>query len=383
MSYCELSDAYENHSNKFRESFSVPDDKDLGSEKLSVNSNNNKSSQRIKNYSGDISKNNNNTLWANVNEDDSDLESNLSFGMSSRPNNDNSMWSDTQSKSAKTSKLEVEGTDLTSLIDLDNKTQKTNKPNKLNKPKKLTHRECIKLYFNPNLKSQNSYESALAHVLACSICKNEINSNKKVSFDDKKSNQDANTLDNNSIDSILQKQNRRSILKNLSNQNSHENFSMSENDSFLKSFENLHSKNSNSNNTLTNTTNTPTNPTNTPTNPTNQNKLLDDEKKLHEQNLLIQKTVQKFLEDEKDKKEMNDKIDKIYKMLDLEIKKNEMRERNMHKRLSMRNVQSYKEDSTNSKTSSNNFTIELNFLSVGICLIIIFLIVDIIIRIKY
>ena len=380
MSYCELSDAYENHSNKFRESFTVPDEKDHGSEKNSLN---NKSSQRIKNYSGDISKNNNNTLWANVSEEDSDLESNLSFGMSSRPNNDNSLWSDSLSKSTKSSKIDVEGTDLTSLIDLDNHIQTSNKPNKLNnsnnpnnsnkqnKPKKLTHRECIKLYFNPSLKSPNSYESALAHVLDCSICKNEINSNKKVSFDDKKSNQDANTLDNNSIDSILQKQNRRSILKKLSNQNSHENFSMSENDSFLKSFENLHSKNS-----------TPTPTTNT--NDIKQSNHQDEEKKLQEQNLLIQKTVQKFLEDEKDKKEMNEKIDQIYKMLDLEIKKNEMRERNMHKRLSMRNEKYYKEDTTDVKSSSaSNFTIELNFISVGICLIIIFLIVDIVIRIKY
>jgi hypothetical protein len=375
MSYCELTDAYENHSNKFRESFSGTDDKDHGSEKNSLN---NKSSHRINNYSGDISKNNNNTFWANVSDADSDLESNLSFGMSSRPNNDNSMWSDTLKKP---NKIDVEGTDLTSLIDVDNHIQKSNKSNKQNNPnnpnnpnkaKKLTHRECIKLYYNPSLKSANSYESALAHVLECSICKNEINSNKKVSFDDKISNQDANTLDNNSIDSILQKQNRRSILKKLSNQNSHENFSISENDSFLKSFENLNSKNSNPTNS---SIPSPSPSMNTP----NQ---IDEEKRLREQNLLIQKTVQKFLEDEKDKKEMNEKIDQIYKMLDLEIKKNEMRERNMHKRLNMRNDKLNKED-VRPTVNSSNFSIELNFLSVGICLIIIFLIVDIIIRIKY
>ena len=125
MSYCELSDAYENHSNKFRESFSGADDKDHGSEKNSIN---NKSSHRINNYSGDISKNNNNTFWANVNGEDSDLESNLSFGMSSRPNNDNSMWSDTLSEK---SDLEYKGTQIMNLIDLDGKP--TNKPKKINK----------------------------------------------------------------------------------------------------------------------------------------------------------------------------------------------------------------------------------------------------------
>ena len=69
-------------------------------------------------------------------------------------------------------------------------------------------------------------------------------------------------------------------------------------------------------------------------------------------------------------------------MLELEIKKNEMRERNIHKRLNMRNEKLNKEDIMQ-KSSSSNLSIELNFLSVGICLIIIFLIVDIIIRIKY
>ena len=48
---------------------------------------------------------------------------------------------------------------------------------------KLTHRECIYLYLNPNDNKNPNYELAHRHVIICSLCQNEINKKVKESFE--------------------------------------------------------------------------------------------------------------------------------------------------------------------------------------------------------
>jgi hypothetical protein len=87
------------------------------------------------------------------------------------------------------------------------------------------------------------------------------------------------------------------------------------------------------------------------------------------QNMLIQNTIQKYFEDMEEKKELNDKLNKIYEILNLEIKKNEIieKERNFNNQLK------------NQPVSNPDF----NYVLIGISFIIILLIVDIVIRIKF
>jgi len=58
----------------------------------------------------------------------------------------------------------------------------TNKNNNLNN-NKLTHRECIHLYLNPNDNKNPNYELAHRHIMICSLCKNEINKKVQESFE--------------------------------------------------------------------------------------------------------------------------------------------------------------------------------------------------------
>ena len=84
---------------------------------------------------------------------------------------------------------------------------------------------------------------------------------------------------------------------------------------------------------------------------------------------MIQNTIQKYFENMEEKKELNDKLNKIYEILNLEIKKNEIidKERNYMSQL---------------KNNSPNAGFEINYVLVGISFIIILLIIDIIMRIK-
>ncbi len=103
-----------------------------------------------------------------------------------------------------------------------------------------------------------------------------------------------------------------------------------------------------------------------PAKPIIQQNIQEDNQKY--QNMLIQTTIQKLFEDMEEKKELNDKLNKIYELVNLEIKKNEIieKERNL---IQLKN---------NHQTSEPNF----NYILIGISIVILLLIVDIVLRIK-
>ncbi len=168
------------------------------------------------------------------------------------------------------SNLSLNGTDLTNLV-----TKKEEKKT----IKKLTHRDCVNIYFNPSNYDDTSMNNAFKHITKCSLCKEEIKKNKNKRKD---------------ISSEVQHSNNVITTNNTAN-------------------------NSNSN-TNSNTNNSNVN------NIENQLKILQDkmneDSNLKYQNTMLQNTITKYMEDIEEKKNFNSKIDKILELLNENLKLN-------------------------------------------------------------
>ena len=57
--------------------------------------------------------------------------------------------------------------------------QGTQLKNKNDNKNKLTHKDCLLLYLNPNIGSTSKLESAMKHVQGCDICKKELSKKNK------------------------------------------------------------------------------------------------------------------------------------------------------------------------------------------------------------
>jgi hypothetical protein len=250
--------------------------------------------------------------------------------------------------------------DDTELLPKKNNEPKTNLTgttlNKLIKNKKLTHRECMKYYYDPNSKYFNT---ALKHVKNCNLCKNSIlNKQAEVSSKNKKiivENNDnlSSTSLNNFINNLKQNKYLKNNSKNILNNNSKKNKNITEEfDNESKKMSDLQSQ--------IELQSPPAKPI------IQQNNTQEDNLKY--QNMLIQSTIQKYFESMEEKKELNDKLNKIYEMLSLEIKKNELFDKEKN----------YK---YNSKKKNKNY--ESSYILIAIIFVIILLIIDIIVRIKF
>ena len=355
MLYCELDDAFNNKNYKFRETFS------------NISNNSNNSNNEGDNYNiskldlGQFNSSNNQILydsdkkgqdsdWAPV-----DSETELLPKKKSKSSWENeSIDSEFSKEDRKTSKSsEMEGTTLTKLI-------KTRKP---------THRECIKIYYNPTLKGNFCFDTALKHITKCELCKKEISKKKSVKFDElekkekaennvscssslnsfinnmrqlKKNNKENFKLDKDTVGEII-KSSKKSSLKEELNKNKNK-----DEDEESKRMSEMHSQ--------MELQSPPAKPV--------QSVLQEDNQKF--QNMMIQNTIQKYFEEMEEKKELNEKLNKIYEILNLEIKKNEIIEKE-------RNLTQLK----------NSSTPDFNYILLGISVVIILLIVDIVIRIKF
>lgn len=110
---------------------------------------------------------------------------------------------------------------------------------------KLTHKDCILLYKNPNIGSESKYNHALKHIKNCKTCKHEISKNKEV------------------IEEIK-------IIKPS------------------ESFQPVYSP------------------------PDNEyKKIMQDEKNVQHQNILIEQTIAKYFDTIEEKKKLNENIEKI------------------------------------------------------------------------
>jgi len=366
MLYCELDDAFNNKTYKFRESFSNNAADDYNISKIDMNKFN-MSNNKIM-YDSD--KKGQESDWAAV---DSDTELLPKKKSSKSWDKDETISVDSESNNSKeetksSKSNDLIGTTLTKLI----------------KNRKPTHRECIKLYYNPTSKSNYCFDVALKHITKCELCKKEISKKKSVKFKSETENEILNKKINNSEDKISCSSSLNSFINNLremrKNKDSKENF-QTDNETIAELIrttkKNASSKdkhNSEPDEKKIALIQSQMELQSPPAKPlaqsiTQQPQLQPQENNLQFQNVMIQNTIQKYFEDMEEKKELNDKLNKIYEILNLEIKKNEIidKERNYMSQL---------------KNNSSNSNFEVNYVLIGISFVIILLIVDIVIRIK-
>jgi len=136
------------------------------------------------------------------------------------------------------------------------------------KPKCLTHKDCVLIYLNPNITSKNKYTNAMKHIKHCSTCQNEITKN--------------NVNDNSSLNSS------NSILKKsekvIKPEKVVENYSIPEKKIIINKNDEY-------------------------------KKMIQDEKNLKYQNLMLETTMSKYLENIDERKKLNDNINKILSLL--------------------------------------------------------------------
>ena len=364
MLYCELDDAFNNKTYKFRESFS----NGTLDKKTKTNKNNGIFDKDEFNISAidmsqfnisnnqimfDSEKKGQDSDWAPVDSETELLPKKKSNNQKSKSWDNESIESDISKQEVKSSKSnDLGGTTLNNLI----------------KNRKPTHRECLKLYYNPTLKSTFCFDTALKHISKCELCKKEISKKKTVKFEEesKKTKPEEKNSCSSSLNSFIN--NLRQIKKNTKENFQLDNETLGE---IVKSSK----KTKNENNDFDNESKKMSEIQSQiesqapPAKPIVQ-QIPSSEDNQKYQNMLIQSTIQKIFEDMEEKKELNDKLNKIYELVNLEIKKNEIieKERNYNNQ---------------NKNNTNNNEPNFNYILVGISLVVILLIVDIVIRIKF
>lgn len=348
MLYCELDDAFNNKNYKFRETFSNNEGDKFNISKMDLSQFNSSNNQIM--YDSD--KKGQDSDWASV-----DAETELLPPKKRVWDNESEEENNKKSSKSNDSKSNnMEGTTLAKLI----------------KSKKPTHRECLKLYYNPTSKSNFCFDTALKHITKCDLCKKEISKKKSVKFED--------SFDKNSCSSSL-----NSFINNLreikNTQNNKENFQL-DNETIgeiIKSSKNLKSyekpQKTKDNNKISDEDNESKRMSEMQSqmdmqSPPVKQIIQTQEESQKIQNLMIQNTIQKYFEEMEEKKELNDKLNKIYEILNLEIKKNEIIEKE-------RNLTQMKNN------NNNNQEPNFNYILIGISIVIVLLIIDIVIRIKF
>lgn len=350
MLYSELDDAFNNKTYKFRETFgtldtkktNIFDDNDFNISTIDMNK---FKPNSVMTY--DSEKKGQDSDWAPI-----DSETELLPKKKSKSNWDNdtidSEFSKDEGKSSKSN--ELAGTSLNTLI----------------KNRKPTHRECLKLYYNPNLKANFCFDTALKHISKCELCKKEISKKKSVKFEDNKTKTEDKISCSSSLNSFIN--NLRQIKKNTKENFQLDNETLGE---IIKGSNKkdkvIENKNEDNESKKMSEVQSQMELQSPPAKPIVQQVSSEDNQKY--QNMLIQTTIQKLFEDMEEKKELNDKLNKIYELVNLEIKKNEIieKERNL---IQLKN---------NQQISEPNF----NYILIGISIVIILLIVDIVLRIKF
>jgi hypothetical protein len=356
MLYCELDDAFNNKTYKFRESFNGSDVDEYNISAIDMNKFN-MSNNKIM-YDSD--KRGQESDWAPVDSDTELLpkkKSKQSWNKDDTISNDSeSINSKEESRSSKSN--ELIGTSLKKLI----------------KNRKPTHRECIELYRDPTLKSNYCFDVALKHIAKCELCKKEISKKKTVKFENtnkKRKKTDEKISCSSSLNSFINnlRETRKTknekedfqtdnstlleLIKSSKKSSPHKEQNISESDekkiASIQSQMELQSP---------------------PAQPITHSIIQQlPDNNIQYQNTMIQNTIQKYFEDMEEKKELNNKLNKIYSILNLEIKKKEFLDKEREYISQLKN-----------NSSTTNF--EINYVLVGISFIILLLIVDIVIRIK-
>lgn len=256
----------------------------------------------------------------------------------------------------------------------------------INLPNKLTHRECIEIYNNPESCKDSNLSQALKHVSKCKMCKDEIK--KRMTGNIKNEKNEKNTKQNlkqNTHSNQIFSSNEKKINNNIDNlsllsslQNNY--------DPINKRTLNLVSQENNLSNSKIES----------------ELKLLSDkingETNLKYQNALIQNNISKYLEDLEERKKINQKLDNILEIIktDCCVKQdttskpnnnNDLKDNNLLSILSspqfLLNLSKLNEQNiTNTQPITQPIAVETYFLYIAIFIIMILLIIDVVLRLN-
>jgi hypothetical protein len=223
----------------------------------------------------------------------------------------------------------------------------------LSKNKKPTHRECIKTYYNPMSKNNICFDTALKHIVKCDLCKNTISSNSSKKIIKNQNNFSCSSSLNSLINNVCEK-----------NKKSHND----DNKTLIELIKSTSKKKPSIKKTNSDYETTKEDLVSIQSQIEQQSPIekhiissnKENEKYQETQETMIKHTIQKYMEDMEEKKELNNKLNKIYELLSLEIKKNEIIE----------------------KSFKSHSGFEINYMLIGIIMVIILLIIDIVVRIK-
>ena len=224
--------------------------------------------------------------------------------------NDNSSWES------------LNGTDLLSGDGIDSNYKTMNKNNISNNdinncPRKLTHRECVKIYNNPDGYKDTTLSHALKHVSKCQMCKDEIKKTlgtkgTKVTKETKQSSK----TNNQNKTSLADLEQKTSVYDNKSNlsediyQNKEIKKNLAQSNVMLQS-ENISNLNKTKQLDLASLK------------IESELKMLNEkiggESNLRYQNAMLQNNLAKYLEDLEEKKKINYKLDKIIEMVNMNL----------------------------------------------------------------
>ena len=209
--------------------------------------------------------------------------------------------------------------------------------------KLLTHRDCINIYCNIDECEDNDVKCALKHISNCTKCKDVIkirkeqskNQSNTVLKNEIKSEQLPNFNNTNEINTNLKNQNNLNINPQIELNNIYEPLKINNIEQQIKTI----------------------------------NEKIIEDNNIKNQNLILQNTISKYLKEIDDKKVINNKIDKILELISSPYYK------------SCNNVQQENENLNDYYKKYNNYSFEINYISIGICVIIILLLIDIILRV--
>jgi hypothetical protein len=378
MLYCELDDAFNNKTYKFRESFSNNGGDDYNISKIDMgkfNTGNNK-------IMYDSDKKGQESDWAPF---DSDTELLPKKKLAKTWNKDDTISADSNSTNSTNSTNATNATNATNVKE-ETKSSRSNDLvgtalTKLIKNRKPTHRECIKLYYNPTSKSNYCFDIALKHITKCSLCKKEISKKKSVKFENRNRDVNSDKKTKKSEDKMSCSSSLNSFindLRDMRNTNNLKEDFRTDNETLSlikgkkKPLTNKERFDPESDEKKMASIKSQMELQSPPAKSIAQSTVQQpQENNVQYQNVMIQNTIQKYFEDMEEKKELNDKLNKIYEILNLEIKKNEIIDKERTYMSQLKN---------NSPNTNTNF--EINYVLIGISFVIILLIVDIIIRIK-
>jgi hypothetical protein len=195
-----------------------------------------------------------------------------------------------------------------------NKNNKSNKNDNCgNNQRKLTHRECVKIYNNPDSYKDTTLSQALKHVSKCQLCKDEL----KKTLGTQQNKQSSNSKNQNktSLAELEQKTSVYDNKSNLSEDNSQNRLKKKSTQSDCKDNESNREILSN----LSKTKQLDLAGLKIESELKMLNEKIGGESNLRYQNAMLQNNLSKYLEDLEEKKKINYKLDKIIELVNVNL----------------------------------------------------------------